>query len=103
MHDAVLIGDLEVGGTRSTVREVKEEVFGGEGWVRVEHVNLLGVGAKLFEEREAIGFVFGKGLFVTEDDVVGIVVKVSKGDESATLPYLGLFAGLSAAGDGIAL
>ena len=66
----------------------EDEFLGGEGGVGVEHVDLLAVGAGGFEEGEAVGLVFGEGLLVAIDDLVGVVVEVAKGDEAAALANL---------------
>ena len=71
----------------------EDELFGGEGGVGVEHVDLLAVGAGGFEEGEAVGFVLGEGLFVAVDDLVGVVVEVAEGDEAAAFAD---FAGVGA-------
>ena len=94
MHDAVLVGDGEVGGLGvrpSTFPEVclvllaEDQFFRGESGVGVEHVDLLAVGAGGFEESEAVGLVLGEGLFVAVDDLVGVVVEMAEGDESAAV------------------
>jgi hypothetical protein len=100
VDDAVLVGDGEVGGI--VVEAVgafgaEDEFFGGEGWVGVEHVDLLAIGAGGLEEAHAIGFVLGEGLFVAVDDLVGVVVEMAEGDEAATL------ADLVGVGNGIGL
>ena len=86
VDDVVLVGDGEVGwsgvgAVRATGAE--DQFFGGEGGVGVEHVDLLAVGAGGLEESEAVGLVFGEGLFVAVDDLVGVVVEVTEGDEAA--------------------
>ena len=86
VEDFVLVGDFEVGGGgRSSVAvgTVEDETLGGEGGVGVEHVDLLAVSAGGFEEGEAVGFVLGEGLFVAVDDLFGVVVEVTEGDEAA--------------------
>ena len=103
VDDVVLVGDLEVGGTGFAVGCVEEEVFGGEGWVGVEHVDLLWVGADGFEESEAIRFVLGEGLFVAVDEVIGVVIEVAEGDEAAAFADFGRFSGRGASGDGVGL
>ena len=93
VQDAVFVADFEVGWVAGS----EEELFGGEGWVGVEHIDLLAVGAGGFEEGETVGFVLGEGLLVAVDDVVGVVVEVAEGDEAAAgLDLLG-------AGDGVLL
>src|SRR6185437_614926 len=52
------------------------------------HINLLAVGAGGLEEAHAVGLVLGEGLLVTVDDLVGVVVEVAEGDETAALAYL---------------
>ena len=88
VDDAVLVGDGEVGGV--VVEAVgaisaEDELFGGEGGVGVEHVDLLAVGAGGLEEAHAVGLVLGEGLLVAVDDLVGVVVEVAEGDEAAAL------------------
>ena len=75
----------------------EDELFGGEGGVGVEHVDLLAVGAGGLEEGEAVGLVLGEGLLVAVDDLVGVVVEVAEGDEAAALADFG------GAGDGVGL
>ena len=77
--------------------DAEDELFGGEGGVGVEHVDLLAVGAGGFEEGEAVGLVLGEGLFVAVDDLVGVVVEVAEGDEAAA------FADLVGSGNGVGL
>ena len=67
----------------------EDEFFGGEAGVGVEHVDLLAVGAGGLEEGEAVGLVLGEGLLVAVDDLVGVVVEMAEGDESAALPDFG--------------
>jgi hypothetical protein len=76
---------------------LEDEFFGGKGWVGVEHVDLLAVGAGGLEEGEAVGLVLGEGLLVAVDDLFGVVVEVAEGDEAAAL------AGFGGAWDGIGL
>ncbi len=107
VDDVVFVGDGEVGcgGVGADhaadgfagAAGAEDEFFGGEGGVGVEHVDLLAVGAGGLEEGEAVGFVFGEGLFVAVDDLVGVVVEVAEGDEAAALANLG------GAGDGVGL
>lgn len=91
--DSAAVFDSAVAGTASS----EDELFGGEGRVGVEHVDLLAVGASGLEEGEAVGLVLGEGLLVAVDDLVGVVVEVAEGDEAAAL------ADLVGVGDGVGL
>ena len=98
VDDAVLVGDGEVGWVCGpSGRGAEDELFGGEGRVGVEHVDLLAVGAGGLEEAHAVGLVLGEGLLVAVDDLVGVVVEVAEGDEAAAL------ADLAGVGDGVGL
>ncbi len=106
VDDAVLVGDFEVRGagvfelTAAGVLvpfDSEDQLFGGEGGVGVEHVDLLAVGAGGLEEGEAVGLVLGEGLLVAVDDLFGVVVEVAEGDEAAALADLGCV------GDGVGL
>ena len=84
MQDAVLVGYFEFGWGAG----VEDDLVGGERGVGVEHVDLLAVGARGLEEREAVGLVLGEGLFVAVDDVVGVVRELAECDEAAALADL---------------
>ncbi len=91
MDDVVLVGDGEVGGVcifSVGATGAEDELFGGEGGVGVEHVDLLAVGAGGLEEGEAVGLVLGEGLLVAVDDFVGVVVEMAEGDEAAAFAEL---------------
>ena len=81
MQHAVLVGHFGVGRTGA----VEKNLFHAAAGVGVEHEDLAEVGAGSLQQVQAVAFGLGKRLLMTEDNLVGVVVKLAKGDESAAL------------------
>ena len=60
-----------------------EDLLHASGRVGIQHEDLAEVGAGSFQQVQAVALWLGKGVFVTEDDLVGIVVELAESDESA--------------------
>ena len=72
----------EFGDWRSGGGEFVEELVDGELRVGIEHEELTGVGVRVAEQFETVGFGARKGVFVTEDDAGGIVFEMADADEA---------------------
>lgn len=81
VNDLGLVGDFDIGCEAG----VEEESFGAKAGIRIEHENLSEVGASGAKQVEAVAFRPGQSLFVAKDDLCGVVVKLTEGDETAAL------------------
>jgi hypothetical protein len=81
MDDSIFVGDRDIGICGS----VEQGFYLAR--VLVKHKNLAKVGAGGAEQVEAIGFRFGEGLFVAEDDTGGIILNAAEGDEAAAFQF----------------
>jgi hypothetical protein len=94
MEDAVVVGDFDFGS--AALRE--EELLDALDGIGVEHEDLAEVGTGGAEQIQAVGFRFGKGLLMAEDDGLFVVDDLAQSDEAAALSD-----GSGIAGDGIDL
>ena len=65
-----------------------KDLLHAAGGIGVEHENLAEVSMRGLEQVKAVALGLGKRLLVTEDDLLCVVVKLAKRDESAALFYL---------------
>ena len=84
VHHAVLVCHLGVGGAAAVV----ENLLHAARWVRVQHEDLAEMRVRRLQQVQPITFRLGQRLLMTEDYLLGIIMKLAQRDESAALLHL---------------
>ncbi len=74
VQDLVLVGHFDV----RRGRRVEQQPFGAEAGVGIQHEDLAKVSAGGAQQVQPIVLWFGESLFVTEDDLLGVIVKFAE-------------------------
>src|SRR5271165_5192179 len=81
VQDLVLVGHFHV----RRGRRVEQQALGAEAGVGVQHEDLAKVSTGGAQQVKPIALWFGERLFVTENDLLGVIVKAAESDEASAL------------------
>ena len=74
-------------------RAGEQDLFRGQGRVRIEHENLSEVGSRGAQQVQPVRLGLGKRLFVAENHLLAVIAYLAQGDKGAALTDFSIAAG----------